>query len=165
MSCGRNQTSQTTASIPSDARSACQNERVTSWIPDWAAFPLPLLNFWTERHLCTLASVRADGRPHLVPVGVALDLEEQCAWVITNAHSHKVKHLAADDRVAACQVDGRHWSTIEGTAQVVADEASVARAVACYSARYREPRPNPTRVALRIEVDRFLMSSGFISAH
>jgi general stress protein 26 len=92
-----------------------------------------------------------------------LDREEQCAWVITNEHSLKVKHLAIDDRVAACQVSGRHWSTIEGTAHVETHETSVARAVACYSARYREPRPNPSRVALRIEVDRFLMSSGFMS--
>jgi general stress protein 26 len=97
-------------------------------------------------------------------VGVALDLEEQCAWVITNASSHKVKHLIDNDKVAASQVDGRYWSTIEGTARVLTDEASVARAVSRYSARYREPRPNPSRVALRIDVDRFLMSSGFIPA-
>jgi general stress protein 26 len=97
-----------------------------------------------------------------VPVGVALDLEERCAWVITNEHSRKATHLATDDRVAACQVSGRHWSTIEGTARVVTDEVSVARAVTCYSTRYREPRPNPSRVALRIDVNRFLMSSGFL---
>jgi F420H(2)-dependent biliverdin reductase len=138
--------------------------RVTSWTPQWADFPSLLLDFWTERHLCTLASVRADGRPHLVPVGVALDLEEQCAWVITNENSRKVQYVAADGRVAACQVSGRHWSTIEGTARVVTDEVSVARAVTCYSERYREPRPNPSRVALRIDVDRFLMSSGFMPA-
>lgn len=137
---------------------------MTSWKPDWTNFPPLLLSFWTERHLCTLASVRSDGRPHLVPVGVALDLEEQCAWVITNEHSHKVKHLIVNDRVAACQVSGRHWSTIEGTATVMTDEASVARAVSCYAARYREPRPNTSRVALRIEIDRFLMSSDFMPA-
>ena len=135
---------------------------MTSWKPDWADFPSPLLDFWTERHLCTFASVRADGRPHLVPVGVALDLEEQCAWVITNEQSHKVKHVAADGRVAASQVDGRHWSTIEGTARVMTDDISVARAVDRYYARYRQPRPNPSRVALRIQIDRFLMSSGFM---
>jgi general stress protein 26 len=97
-------------------------------------------------------------------VGVALDLEEQCAWVITNQGSRKVKHLIDNDKVAASQVDGRYWSTIEGTARVLTDEVSVARAVSRYSERYREPRPNPSRVALRIEVDRFLMSSGFIPA-
>ena len=137
---------------------------MTSWKPDWTDFPSLLLNFWTERHLCTLASVRADGRPHLVPVGVALDLDEQCAWVITNKGSHKVTHISADGRIAASQVSGRHWSTIEGTAQVLSDEISVARAVDRYSARYREPRPNPSRVALRIEIDRFLVSPGFITA-
>lgn len=145
-----------------DEWATCDNERVTSWKPDWTDFPSLLLAFWTERHLCTLASVRADGRPHLVPVGVALDVEEQCAWVITNEHSRKVKHIAADGRIAASQVSGRHWSTIEGTAHVLTDETSVARAVSCYSARYREPRPNPSRVALRIEIDRFLMSPGFV---
>lgn len=145
-------------------RPTCENERVTSWKPDWTDFPSLLLNFWTERHLCTLASVRADGRPHLVPVGVALDLDEQCAWVITNKQSHKVTHIAADGRIAASQVSGRHWSTIEGTAQVLTDEISVARAVDRYSARYREPRPNPSRVALRIEIDRFLVSPGFLPA-
>lgn len=139
----------------------CEDVLVTSWKPDWTNFPALLLDFWTERHLCTLTSIRADGRPHLVPVGVALDLEEECAWVITNEHSHKVKHLSVNDKVAACQVSGRHWSTIEGTATVMTDDLSVARAVNCYARRYREPRPNASRVALRIEVDRFLMSSDF----
>jgi hypothetical protein len=35
----------------------------------------------------------------------------------------------------------------------------VARAVECYAQRYRQPRPNPARVALRIEVERFLVSA------
>jgi PPOX class probable F420-dependent enzyme len=121
-----------------------------------------LLDFWTERHLCTLTSLRADGRPHVVPVGVALDLEERCAWVITYRTSQKAQHVAADGRVAACQVDGGRWSTIEGVAEVRTDEASVRRAEERYAARYRTPKPNPLRVALRIEVDRFLVSSGLV---
>ncbi|MEU1563858.1 pyridoxamine 5'-phosphate oxidase family protein, partial [Streptomyces mirabilis] len=28
------------------------------------------LTFWRERHLCTLTTLRADGSPHVVPVGV-----------------------------------------------------------------------------------------------
>src|SRR3712207_4954064 len=31
--------------------------------------------FWTERHLCTLTTIRPDGTPHVVPVGVTLDVE------------------------------------------------------------------------------------------
>jgi PPOX class probable F420-dependent enzyme len=136
--------------------------RVTSWQPDWADFPPALLEFWTERHLCTLTTLCADGRPHVVPVGVALDIEESCAWVITNGSSRKALQVAAEPRVAACQVDGGRWSTIEGTARVLTDEASVQRAVDRYAARYRIPKPNPLRVALRIEVDRFLVSAGLV---
>ena len=97
----------------------CQHVRVTSWQPGWADFPPALLEFWTERHLCTLTTLRADGSPHVVPVGVALDVEQRCAWVITYGSSRKAHHVAADGRVAACQVDGGRWSTIEGTAEVL----------------------------------------------
>jgi len=135
---------------------------VTSWRPGWAEFPQALLDFWTERHLCTLTTLRADGSPHVVPVGVALDVEQQCAWVITSRTSVKARHVRAGGRVAACQVDGRHWSTLEGRAAVCEDAESVARAVERYAARYRRPRPNADRVALRIEVDRFLVSASFV---
>ncbi len=145
---------------------------MTSWTPGWDAFPARLRDFWAERHLSTLTTVRQDGRPHVVPVGVVLDHEQRCAWVITNESSHKVRHIGAGPRtgtgtgtgtgvpVAACQVEGRHWSTLEGRAQVLTDVESVRRAVECYTARYRTPSENPARVAIRIEVDRFLMSSG-----
>ncbi len=132
---------------------------MSSWTPGWGAFPQPLLDFWTERHLCTLSTLRPDGTPHVVPVGVALDPERECAWVITGGGTRKVRNLlAAGDAggpVAACQVEGRHWSTLEGTGVVQHDPASVARACERYAARYRTPRPNPERVAIRIEVRRF----------
>jgi PPOX class probable F420-dependent enzyme len=136
--------------------------RVTSWQPGWEDFPPALLEFWTERHLCTLTTLRADGSPHVVPVGVALDLEEQCAWVITNGSSRKAHQAAADHRIATCQVDGGRWSTLEGRVEVRTDQASVERAMDRYAARYRTPKPNPLRVALRIEVDRFLVSAGLV---
>ena len=130
---------------------------------DLNELPSALLEFWTERHLCTLTTLRADGRPHVVPVGVALDLEQQCAWVITSGTSVKVRQLRARGELAACQVDGKRWSTLEGTGTVLTDAASVARACERYAARYRVPRENPQRVAVRIEIDRFLGSSGLIS--
>ncbi|MBF4161633.1 pyridoxamine 5'-phosphate oxidase family protein [Nocardioides acrostichi] len=124
--------------------------------PDWADLPEPLAAFWAERHLCTLTTLRDDGRPHVVPVGVALDLERECAWVITGGTSVKARHLRSPGRVAACCVDGARWSTLEGTAVVTSDPDDVARAVERYALRYRQPRENPARVALRITVDRFL---------
>jgi PPOX class probable F420-dependent enzyme len=136
---------------------------MTSWRPDWDDFPQPLLDFWTQRHLCTLTTLRADGRPHVVPVGVALDLEQRCAWVISSGASRKVHNLVAaglsGGPVAACQVDGRVWSTLEGIGVVLRDADSVARACERYAARYRTPRENPRRVAIRIEVERFLGSA------
>lgn len=130
-----------------------------SWTPGWDDFPPPLLDFWTERHLCTLTTLRPNGLPHVVAVGATIDLEQQCAWVITFGHSRKARNVeaAAPAPVALCQVDGGRWSTLEGRATVLRDEASVARAVERYATRYRQPQPNPERVALRIEVDRFLL--------
>lgn len=136
-----------------------------SWTPTWDAFPEALLEFWTERHLCTLSTLRPDGRPHLVPVGVALDPERECAWVITGSGTRKARNLADLSRpgpVAACQVDGGRWSSLEGTAVALADESSVARAVERYAGRYRQPRVNPERVAIRITVERFVGSDGLL---
>ncbi|MET1076071.1 MAG: TIGR03618 family F420-dependent PPOX class oxidoreductase [Umezawaea sp.] len=116
--------------------------------------------FWTERHLCTLTTVRANGTPHVVPVGVTLDVEAGIARVITSGGSHKVRHvLAAGDggaRVAVCQVDGRRWSTLEGRAVVRREPDAVAEAVRRYAERYRTPRVNPERVVIEIRVTRAL---------
>jgi PPOX class probable F420-dependent enzyme len=112
------------------------------------------LEFWRERHLCTVTTLRRDGSPHVVPMGVVVDVDAGLAWAITSRTSQKVANLRAgtDPRVAMCQVDGRRWSTIEGTAEVLEDPDAVAEAVRRYAERYRQPRPNPERVALRITI-------------
>jgi PPOX class probable F420-dependent enzyme len=115
--------------------------------------------FWAERHLCTLTTLRADGSPHVVAVGATLDQTAGLARVITSRESVKVRHiLAGADRVAICQVDGARWSTVEGIAVVREDPESVAEAERRYAARYRVPRPNPRRVAIEITVTRVLGS-------
>ena len=116
------------------------------------------LEFWRERRLCTVTTLRRDGSPHVVPMGVVLDVEHGLAWGITSGTSRKVANLRAggDPRVAVCQVDGRRWSTIEGKAEVLDDAKSVAEAVRRYAERYRRPRENPARVALRIEITRVI---------
>lgn len=117
-------------------------------------------DFWTERHLCTLTTVRPDGTAHVVPVGVTVDLPTATARVICSGNSQKARLArAAGERgvaVAVCQVDGRHWSTLEGTAILRDDPATVADAEARYAARYRPPRVNPRRVVLEISVTRVL---------
>jgi PPOX class probable F420-dependent enzyme len=119
-----------------------------------------LLAFLTERHLATLTTLRPDGSPHVVPVGVTYDPATRTARVITSGTSAKVRHVRdGGGRVAVCQVDGRRWVTLEGTAQVREDAASVAEAVERYARRYRQPRENPARVAIEISVDRILGST------
>ncbi|SFT42153.1 PPOX class probable F420-dependent enzyme [Geodermatophilus amargosae] len=116
-----------------------------------------LLVFLTERHLATLTTLRADGSPHVVPVGVTYDPGTGTARVITSGTSAKARHVRAGQaRVAVCQVDGRRWLTLEGSAVVRDDAASVADAEARYAQRYRTPRENPARVVVEISVDRVL---------
>lgn len=136
-------------------------------MPASASLSRGLIEFWQERHLCSVTTLRADGSPHVVPMGIVLDPgeaadtgdpSEPVAWGITSGSSQKVANLrrGADPRVAVCQVDGRRWSTLEGVAEVRADEASVTEAVRRYAERYRQPRENPARVALRIRITRVL---------
>ena len=116
-----------------------------------------MLAFLAERHLATLTTLRPDGSPHVVAVGVTYDAATRTARVITSGGSAKARHVRdGQRRVAVCQVDGRRWLTLEGTAVVRDDPDSVADAVSRYAARYRQPRENPTRVVLEIAVDRIL---------
>ncbi|MFB7332416.1 TIGR03618 family F420-dependent PPOX class oxidoreductase [Streptomyces adustus] len=119
----------------------------------------PYLAFWRERHLCTLTTIRQDGTPHVVPVGVTYDPEARLARVITNKASAKVAHVgaagAAGAPVAVCQVDGRRWATLEGRAFVRTDPERIAEAERRYAERYeRVPAPNPSRVVIEIELTR-----------
>jgi F420H(2)-dependent biliverdin reductase len=115
------------------------------------------LEFLTERHLATLTTLRPDGSPHVVPVGVTYDAATGVARVITSGTSVKARHVRGGQRrVAVCQVDGRRWLTLEGSAVVRDDPSAVADAVERYARRYREPRVNPRRVVLEIAVDRIL---------
>ena len=117
-------------------------------------------SFWTERRLCTVTTLRPDGTPHVVPMGVVLDLEADRAWAITSGTSRKARNIAdAGDEgavIAVCCVDGRFWSTVEGRAFVSSEPEFVAEAERRYAERYKVPRENPARVAVRIEIARVL---------
>ncbi|MFG3553552.1 pyridoxamine 5'-phosphate oxidase family protein [Micromonospora sp. NPDC047557] len=118
--------------------------------------------FCAERHLATLTTLRADGTPHVVPVGVTLDPAAGLARVITSSTSRKARQVAAAGAdgtpVAVCHVDGRRWLTIEGRAVLRSDRAAVAEAERRYAERYRTPRPNSERVVIEITVTGLLGS-------
>jgi PPOX class probable F420-dependent enzyme len=103
-----------------------------------------------------LTTIRADGSPHVVPVGFSYDSDAGVARVITFAGSMKARHADLGGRAAVCQVDGGRWATLEGVARLVDDAPSVALAVAGYAARYRQPSERADRVAIEIAVDKVM---------
>lgn len=115
-----------------------------------------VLGFLTERHLATLTTLRRDGSPHVVAVGFTYSPSERLVRVITFDASVKARNAARGGRAAVCQVDGRRWLTLEGEVRLTRDPAGVARAVALYAGRYRQPADRADRVAIEIEVDRIL---------
>jgi len=123
---------------------------------DPAELPQAARDFLAERHLATLTTLRADGSPHVVPVGFTFDGERLLARVITFAGSVKARNAARGGRAAVAQVDGPRWITLEGAVRATTDATAVAEAVAAYARRYRQPKERADRVAIEIAVDRVL---------
>lgn len=118
-----------------------------------------LREFLTERHLASLTTLRADGSPHVVPVGFSYDEAAGVVRVITFASAVKYANALRGGRAAVSQVDGGRWVTLEGTVSGTADPIRVAAAVSGYAVRYRQPGEREDRVAIEIVVDR-VMTAG-----
>lgn len=120
--------------------------------------------FLAARHLASFTSLRPDGTPHVTPVGFTWDGDAGLARVITSRTSRKARNVAAavgSAQVALCQLEGRRWLSLEGSARVTDDPVEVADAEARYALRYRVPRVNPARVAIVVAVRRVLGSADF----
>ncbi|MGB8857853.1 MAG: PPOX class F420-dependent oxidoreductase [Ilumatobacteraceae bacterium] len=117
-----------------------------------------LVEFLAERHLAVLATQRADGSPHAVPVGFTFD--GGVVRVITFGPSVKAVNARRGGRASVTQLDGGRWVTLEGAVRVLDDADAVASAVAAYARRYRQPKERDDRVVIEIEVDRVMCNSG-----
>jgi len=115
-----------------------------------------MLGFLQEYHLASLTTMRADGSPHVVPVGFSYDHEAQLVRIITFASSLKYKNALRGGRAVVSQVDGGRWLTLEGTVSATNDPQRVAAAVNGYASRYRQPGEREDRVAIEIAVDRIM---------
>ena len=120
------------------------------------------LDFLGERHLASLATLRPDGTPHVVAVGFTYDPDSGLARVITREGSQKVRNAERGGYAAVTNVDGPRWLTLEGPATVHRDRERVAEAERRYAQRYREPKPNPERVVIEIDVQRVLGSHSLL---
>lgn len=115
-----------------------------------------VLGFLRDRHLATLTTLRADGSPHVVPVGFGYSNDERVVRIITFAGSQKAVNAERGGRAAVSQVDGGRWLTLEGDSRLITDADGVAAAVDAYTARYQAPRQRDDRVAIEIHVDRIM---------
>jgi predicted pyridoxine 5'-phosphate oxidase superfamily flavin-nucleotide-binding protein len=85
--------------------------------------PEPAARREAEARNVWLATVRTDGRPHLVPVWFVVD---DGRWYICTAPSSvKARNLGANPHLALALEDGDAPYILEGQAQVVAPSASV----------------------------------------
>jgi PPOX class probable F420-dependent enzyme len=97
-------------------------------------------------HTGKLATVRADGRPHVAPIWFALDRSTAGPdaplgdiMFNTGTDTLKGKALARDGRVALCVDDERppfSFATVEGTVSLSEDLAEVAHWAAIIGGRY-----------------------------
>ncbi|TBN57559.1 PPOX class F420-dependent oxidoreductase [Glaciihabitans arcticus] len=117
--------------------------------------------FVTERHLATLSTFAKDESLHVVPVGFTVDGD--LARVIASGTSQKVLNIRRDGRATICQVEGRNWVTLIGTAEILEEQDDVARAVELYSQRYKAPRENPLRVAIALRITKMMGSPGMLA--
>jgi F420H(2)-dependent biliverdin reductase len=118
--------------------------------------PASALAFMNARGLASFTTLRADGSPHVVPVGYTYDPATYVLRIISSDATQKVVNADRGLRAAVSQVDGPHWITLEGNTTVARDAESVADASARYAAKYQPPRENPRRVAILVTVDRVL---------
>lgn len=117
-----------------------------------------------------LATVRADGRPHVVPVWFLLDGET--VVFTTGADSVKGRSLARDGRVALCVDDERPpfgFVFLEGHAELGEDPAEVrawaTRLAARYmgeelAGQYGARNSGPGGVVVRVRIDRIVAQAG-----
>lgn len=85
-----------------------------------------------------LATVRADGRPHVAPVWFAMD-DDDSLFFMTGEKTAKGRSIRADPRVALCVDDDRppfSYVIVEGQAEIMDDADALLRWSIRLGARY-----------------------------
>jgi PPOX class probable F420-dependent enzyme len=120
--------------------------------------------FLRENHRGVLSTVRADGRPQMSAVSVALDDEGRAA-ISTRETAYKVGHVRRDPRVSLFVMSDDFWSwvQVDGTATVVPLPEAMEPLVAHYRALagehpdwddYRRAMQEQRRVILAVTIER-----------
>jgi PPOX class probable F420-dependent enzyme len=80
------------------------------------------------------ATVRPDGRPHVMPVWAVWN--EGGLWFSSAVGSRKVRNLAAEPRCTVTTDDARDPVVVEGVAERVAEPAGIRAFLAAVNAKY-----------------------------
>jgi PPOX class probable F420-dependent enzyme len=88
----------------------------------------------TRSHDYWVATVRPDGRPHLMPVWGAWD--GGALWFSSGGRSRKATNLAANPRCSIATDDANEPVVLEGTVEVVVDAAALDRFIGLTNAKY-----------------------------
>jgi PPOX class probable F420-dependent enzyme len=121
--------------------------------------------FARGHHRAILATTRADGRPQLSPVSVAVD-DDGRILISTRATAVKTKNLARDPRASLCVIsDGffGEWIQADGTAEIIHLPDALELLVDYYRrisgehpdwADYRTAMHRDRRVIVRLTIER-----------
>lgn len=121
--------------------------------------------FLGENHRAVLATSRADGRPQLSPVLVAVDGEGR-AIISTRETAYKVKNLRRDPKASLCVLNDNFygdWIRVDGTAEIVSLPEALELLVDYYRRvsgehpdwdEYRSAMQQQRRVLIRIQPER-----------
>ena len=77
-----------------------------------------------DRHTCWLATINADGSPHVTGVGAFWN--DRSFWIVTGEQTRKGKNLARDPRCTLSLSTHEFDLVLEGDAEKVTDPATVA---------------------------------------
>ncbi|TFV69731.1 pyridoxamine 5'-phosphate oxidase [Blastococcus sp. CT_GayMR19] len=114
------------------------------WMPGYGVLPADQgsgLMAWAEAerrltvsHDYWCATVRPDGRPHVMPVwGVWLDAR---LWFSTGMRSRKARDVAVEPRCTLTTDDARDPVVVDGVAEQVTDRAGIEGFVAAVNGKY-----------------------------
>jgi PPOX class probable F420-dependent enzyme len=120
--------------------------------------------FLREHHRGILATMRADGRPQMSAVSVAVD-DEGRPVISTREPAFKIRHIREDPRVSLCVTsdDFWKWIQVDGVATVVSLPEAMELLVDHYRAvagehpdwdDYRRAMQDQQRVIIRIDIER-----------
>ncbi|MDQ2648922.1 MAG: pyridoxamine 5'-phosphate oxidase family protein [Actinomycetota bacterium] len=86
----------------------------------------------SDRHTCWLATLDADGSPHVTGIGAMW--HDGTFWFETGEGTRKGRNLARDPRCSISVATHEFDLTLEGTAELVEEPAVVARIAALFAA-------------------------------